>query len=252
MEDARRSRDRASTHGLLLEAGIKPGMSVLDIGCGRADVSRLLAEIVGESGKVLGIDIDKEALKYARENSPQNVEFVEADLNQIELEASMFDAIVGRRVLMYQPDADHLLRRLLPSLRQGGIMFFREIDMTWPPISNTSLPLHFEVYNWIQKTIEFENADVYLGVKLPSIFADLGLINGSLRSEVLTVDLPFSSKSTLATIIRFLIPRIVKSQRLSEEYIDIETLEQRLYNERSSKNASFIGETTLTCWAYKS
>ena len=47
---------------MLRRAGISPGMRVLDIGCGVGDVSMIAAEIVGPTGKVLGIDNAEKAL----------------------------------------------------------------------------------------------------------------------------------------------------------------------------------------------
>ena len=46
---------RPITERLLLNAGIRPGMRVLDIGCGAGDVTMLAAEKVGPSGSVVGL-----------------------------------------------------------------------------------------------------------------------------------------------------------------------------------------------------
>jgi cyclopropane fatty-acyl-phospholipid synthase-like methyltransferase len=54
------------TRALLLEAGVGPGMRVLDVGCGAGDVSLLAAELVGPSGEVVGLDINARALELAR------------------------------------------------------------------------------------------------------------------------------------------------------------------------------------------
>src|SRR6266851_3545534 len=54
------------TGRLIHESGIGPGMRVLDIGCGVGDVSMLLADAVGPSGAVLGIDREQRAIEAAR------------------------------------------------------------------------------------------------------------------------------------------------------------------------------------------
>jgi ubiquinone/menaquinone biosynthesis C-methylase UbiE len=51
---------------LLIDAGIGPGMRVLDVGCGRGDVALLAAKLVGVQGEVVGIDRDPGALELAR------------------------------------------------------------------------------------------------------------------------------------------------------------------------------------------
>jgi SAM-dependent methyltransferase len=54
---------------LFSEAGIRPGMNVLDLGSGAGDVAMLLAEMVGPSGSVIGLDLDHDATLHARERT---------------------------------------------------------------------------------------------------------------------------------------------------------------------------------------
>ena len=71
------------TERLLIDAGIGPGMRVLDVGCGRGDVALLGAKLVGAHGEVVGIDRDLGALQFARgrvrETGTTNVTFVAGD-----------------------------------------------------------------------------------------------------------------------------------------------------------------------------
>ena len=57
------------TNKLLVDAGINKGMHVLDIGCGRGDVSFLIEDMVEAEGTVLGLDLDENALEAARERA---------------------------------------------------------------------------------------------------------------------------------------------------------------------------------------
>ncbi len=71
----------AGARRVLLEAGIKPGMKVADLGCGVGMVTSLLAELVGPSGQVTGVDFSGAQIAQAREllsPSTTNVTFVEA------------------------------------------------------------------------------------------------------------------------------------------------------------------------------
>jgi SAM-dependent methyltransferase len=97
-------------------AGIIPGMLVLDVGCGAGDVAFLVADLVGDSGEVVGVDRAPNALAAAQARadgqSRRNVSFREGDPAQMAFERP-FDAVVGRYVLQFQPDPVAMLRRRL-------------------------------------------------------------------------------------------------------------------------------------------
>src|SRR5690349_2409830 len=71
------------TRRLFIEAGIGPGMRVLDVGSGAGDVAILLAELVGPAGEVVGTDMSAKALELARgrvaDLGLKNVSFVDGD-----------------------------------------------------------------------------------------------------------------------------------------------------------------------------
>src|ERR1700742_4595671 len=74
----------AATRMIFAHAGIRPGMRVLDLGCGAGDVSFVVADMVGSSGSVVGVDRSREALDRAQARAGQRglsrVRFVEGDL----------------------------------------------------------------------------------------------------------------------------------------------------------------------------
>lgn len=57
------------TRWLFADVGIGPGMTVLDLGSGAGDVAMLLAEMVGPAGRVIGLDLDHDAMQHARERA---------------------------------------------------------------------------------------------------------------------------------------------------------------------------------------
>src|SRR5205807_4078372 len=113
------------THRLFRMAGIQPGMSVLDVGCGVGDVSLLAAAIVGPTGSMLGVDRAADSIATARGRARaarlENVAFEVADLRNLD-PGRTFDALVGRLVLMYLPDPAATLVRLLKFVRPGGLV----------------------------------------------------------------------------------------------------------------------------------
>src|SRR6266540_6623359 len=87
------------TRRFFLDAGIVPGMRVLDVGSGVGDVAFLAAELVGARGEVVGTDRALTALAVARDRadarSLHNVSFCQGDPAEMTFEQP-FDAVVGR------------------------------------------------------------------------------------------------------------------------------------------------------------
>src|SRR5258708_14382184 len=96
---------RPITTRLLKEAGIRPGMKVLDVGCGAGDVTMLAAKLVGESGTVLGIDRSEAAIDAARARtvSTRNIAFEIASPEELR-DQERFDIVIGRDVSIFHED----------------------------------------------------------------------------------------------------------------------------------------------------
>jgi ubiquinone/menaquinone biosynthesis C-methylase UbiE len=241
------------TERLLVDAGIGVGMRVVDVGCGRGDVSFLVARLVGEQGQVLGVDRDPRPLATARERAREldvsSVTFVEGDFCALLPEHGQFDGAVGRRVLMYQPDPVEAVRQLAAALRPGGLVVFQEHDSAMVPASLTPLPLHERVHGWIWRTVEREGANVHMGFDLASVLEQAGLTVEQVRAEAI-VQTPKAHHAT-GTIVRAMLPRIVQQGVASEEEINVDTLDQRLVEERQRANATYVGDMVFGAWARK-
>jgi ubiquinone/menaquinone biosynthesis C-methylase UbiE len=169
---------RPLTERMLRAAGIACGMRVLDVGCGVGDVSFLVAGLVGPEGSVVGVDVDAEALKLAEERcSTQgitNVEFRESDVWLVD-SARLFDAAVGRFVLMFMSDPTATLRQVAELVRPGGIIAFHELDgrVTTAPAMNQ--PVLARLQDLFARTFERSGARLELGAELYSRMLDAGL-----------------------------------------------------------------------------
>jgi len=104
-------------------------MRVIDIGCGVGDVSFLVATLAGPEGSVVGVDPDAEALKCADERRAAqgiaNVEFRQSDARSAD-SGRLFDAAVGRLVLLHMNDPTEALCQIAERVRPGGIVVFHE------------------------------------------------------------------------------------------------------------------------------
>lgn len=241
------------TERLLVQAGIGPGMKILDVGCGSGDVSILAARLVGAGGEVVGIDREPRMVAAARDRARSvdlsAVSFIEGDFRELGSEHGLFDAAIGRLVLMYQADPVDAVRRLARSVRPGGVIFFQEYDSMVPPTSLVPLPLHERVRSWIWGTLERSGADIRIGFKLYSVLTEAGLSAPEVRAEAI-VQTP-STRYPTVPLIRVLLPRMIEYEIATKQEVDVETLENRLVEERQKTGASYVGQVVFAAWAHR-
>jgi SAM-dependent methyltransferase len=236
---------------LLADAGVSAGMRVVDVGCGRGDAAIAAARLVGERGEVVGVDLDAGSLDVARERAHElgltAVSSLVGDFCAVVHERGPFDAAVGRHVLGCQRDPVAAVRRLARALRPGGVLVFQESDLTIPPTSLAALPLHRRIRGWRGLVMESEGTNVHVGFELASILAAAGLADVRVCAEAI-VQTP-THHHPVAPILRVLLPAIVARGIASAEQVGIETLDERLLEERRKANVSYVDEMIVGAWA---
>jgi len=114
------------------------GCRVLDLGCGSGRDVYALAQLVGPSGEVVGVDMTDEQLAVAQKHHGHhvqafgfdNVRFVHGyieRLDELALEFGSFDVIVSNCVVNLSPDKDAVLRGVQGLLKPGGEFYFSDV-----------------------------------------------------------------------------------------------------------------------------
>ena len=218
-------------------------MRVLDLGTGLGHVSLLLAELVGPSGEVVGIDRDPRMLEHAEERRAAagvgHVRYVEGDARTFR-DAEPFDAVVERLVLFHLPDAVDVVRHHVAGLRPGGMFVAIDFDVgaarTEPP---TELPA--TLIAWMLAAFRAANADPTIGSRLELLLSEAGLsdVRGFGIQGYLPPDDP-RGPAIIAGVIRSLAGQIVAAGIATEAEIDLPTLETRIAAEVRAADAIIV------------
>jgi ubiquinone/menaquinone biosynthesis C-methylase UbiE len=134
---------------------LRPGMRVLDVGCGPGSITRGLAELVAP-GEVVGVDLSRETLEAARGNAAahglDNLRYEEASVYELPFGDGTFDVAFAHQVIQHLREREAALGEMLRVLRPGGLLAIREVDWEtvayWPrdPWIDRFVQVHFKTW----------------------------------------------------------------------------------------------------------
>lgn len=241
------------TREFFIDAGIVPGMRILDVGSGSGDVAFLAADLVGYEGSVVGVDRAPAAIVAARRRaearSLSNVSFREGEPAEMTFEEP-FDAVVGRYVLLFQADAAHLLRRLARRLQPGGVIVFHEPD--WSMVRSFPVaPTYDHCCRWIIAAGTLGGSNWNMADKLHGLFLAAGLRAPTMRMKT------FIGGGTevgewlrgVAELADTLLPAMEKFGVATAAEVDLATLTERMTREVAQTSSVIVGRSEIGAWS---
>jgi SAM-dependent methyltransferase len=242
------------TRRLLCEAGIGEGMRVLDVGSGVGDVAFLAAELVGATGEVVGTDRSDAALAVARQRATvmsfDTVTFQQGDPTEMAFERP-FDAVIGRYVLMFQPDPAASLAKLAAHVRPGGIVAFhepyRDNVRSYPPVA-----AYDRGWELVDETLRRSGADPLMGIKLHAAFLAAGLPAPTMRMESVIAGGATSSDQIHfeMDLVRTLVAEMERLGIATGDDFDAETLPERVFAAACASDSVIVGRSEVGAWTH--
>ncbi len=122
-------RHTAETHAAHLLPHLKPGLRVLDLGCGPGTLSIGLAEAIAP-GALYGVDMEQSQVDLARSIAEagglDNATFQVGDVTELSFDDESFDVVHGNAILVHVPDTQAVLAEAKRVLKPGGLISVRE------------------------------------------------------------------------------------------------------------------------------
>src|SRR3712207_4589392 len=167
-----------TTKPLLRAAGLRAGMSCLDVGCGSGDVTLKMVGLVGAEGSVVGVDRDQTILRLARQEAERQglpVTFRRLDIEEL-AEESVYDLVFARYLLSHLPRPQRAVEVMMRAVRPGGRLVIEDVffpgHVCYP--SNAAFDRYLELYQAVASAKE--GGDAAIGVRLLGMALEAGLV----------------------------------------------------------------------------
>lgn len=167
------SRDHRILAGLL-----RPGLSVLDIGCGTGAITSGIAKAVGPEGRVIGVDRDEGHLSLAREAHAvqTNLKFEHGDATELRYR-SEFDIVTAARTLQWIAQPDQAVLGMKQAAKPGGILVILDYSHSrneWEPEPPHEFGLFYRAFLAWRQANHWDNE---MADHLPAQLLEAGMID---------------------------------------------------------------------------
>ena len=200
------------------------GQTILDMGCGPGYCTKELAYIVGDNGRVIGVDKSQHFIDFLTKDLElhglDNVELQAASFDDMELDNESLDGIYHRWALAWIDNPQYIISRLYEALKPGGVIVSQEyydwsIFQTEP--KSTALD---HAIRTAYSSFTDSSGDINIGRHLPRMFQEVGLevISKRTISKIgYNYDLTWQWPKTFLEIY---LPKLISDKGLKQDQVD--------------------------------
>ena len=160
-------------------------MSILDVGCGSGVITAGIADAVGPSGTVIGVDVSEELLAQARarQSSQANLSFETADVFRLAYR-DVFDVVTAARVLQWLVDPVAALAGMVAAAKPGGrivVLDYNHTEARWEPEPPAAFTRFYNAFLAWRAEVGMDNA---IADHLGAMLSKLGLLSIEVTDEI--------------------------------------------------------------------
>ncbi len=201
---------------------LKPGIRVLDMGCGSGAITRSIADKVGPTGYVLGVDPNEKLIEQARQNSAgqPGLAFEQGDVYTFDT-PDRFDVVTCARTLQWLAQPKEALINMKRLVKPGGyltILDFNHEKLTWIPEPPKAMRLFYDAFLKWRQDAGFDNA---IADHVNELMLEIGFQDVAIEPQHETArrgDANFTVDSRLwAEVAELRGPQLVKADYITEE-----------------------------------
>lgn len=228
-ERLQRQAAELATHSaaLLAKVGVGPGQSAIDLGCGPLGVLHLLSDAVGAAGRVVGVDINPANVAMARsfveDHGISNVTVIEGDARRTGLEASSFDVVHARTLLVNIPDPEAAVAEMVRLVKPGAWVASMEPD-TSVQIYHPPHPAWARLHEIFVAAYVAQGVDPVIARRVPEMFRAAGLVDVGIEARVELYPHGHSRRTIRLELVRSMWPKIIERGIASQqELMDLDS-----------------------------
>jgi SAM-dependent methyltransferase len=253
-ERLRRQSGELRDHSLLLlnQTGLTQGQRAIDVGCGPSGILDLLADRVGPTGHVVGLDFEAATVALARqfvaERGLTNVEVIEGDAHRTGFPSDSYDLVHTRTLLINIPDPAEVVTEMVRLARPGGWVAALEPD-GGASVCYPAHPAWDRLTDIFRRAQEVDGADSFIGRRLPELFRQAGLVAIDTEAKADIYPVGHSRRTLRADLVRSMRPKIVAAGIATEQELD--EIDQAIRDHLDDPDTLMLPHLLFLTWGRK-